>query len=128
MTRVLTWPPRRGPEGAEFTVKGAFDLPAGQGLNQRTAPECETTMVGSINLEDEDHLEPEDSAFSDGEDRSYERMLIAKFIGAFARDVYARAIVLPSFDPEYVVGIRGTPAGHYRAFCISPDMQLWNYE
>lgn len=75
-----------------------------------------------------DHLEPEDSVYA-GQlslEPGYDQALVAAFHGAFERDVQARAIVLPSFQTEYAVGIKQDGRA-YRIFYQEMSQQLWQY-
>jgi hypothetical protein len=88
----------------------------------------------------EDHLEPEDSilggtAFSSGYDTTLRDLLH----DAYDLNVEVRMVALPSFFPEYAVGLRGlktlgagafktTARGApYRIFVLSPSAQIWTY-
>jgi tetratricopeptide (TPR) repeat protein len=75
-------------------------------------------------------LEPEDSIFS-GEFYSYQAkyysMVYTALKEAYKRDVRVRVLVLPSFSPEYAVGIREN-SGTFTIFRLSPVKQLWRYK
>lgn len=75
-----------------------------------------------------DHLEPEDSVYSGiaSFEPGYDQALIASFRDAFEDDVQARAIVEPSFETEFAVGIKETE-GHYWIFYQEVSEQLWQY-
>ena len=47
--------------------------------------------------------------------------------GAFDPDVSARLIAMPSYTPEYALGIRETE-GSYKIFHLASQAQLWSYE
>jgi len=89
----------------------------------------------------EDHLEPEhsvlgDTAFSSG----YDALVRDLLRDAYDRDVEVRMVAMPSFIPEYTVGLRGgktigkgdfrttTRGAPYRIFVLSPEAQIWTYE
>jgi hypothetical protein len=85
-----------------------------------------------------DHLEPEGSVLAGGESKmhyDYLNLVASVLHEGYADDVELRAVVLPSFTPEYLVGIRGAlssdrlrgnPASH-RVFYLRPKLQLWSY-
>jgi len=81
-----------------------------------------------------DHLMPENSILSGGDS-----MFSAKYYGlvtdvlaeGYARNVTLRAVVLPSFSPEYLLGLRETSSEGstgYRVFYLRPTIHLWGYE
>ncbi|HWM61776.1 MAG TPA: hypothetical protein VNN98_06465 [Rhizomicrobium sp.] len=89
----------------------------------------------------EDHLEPEGAilggtAFS----ASYDMLVRDLLHDAYDMSVDVRMVALPSFVPEYAVGLRsfettGTGAvkriargAPYRIFVLSPQAQIWTYE
>ena len=72
-----------------------------------------------------EHLEPEYSQFaraglppSATSLRPYHEIVISVLDGAFEPDVTARLIAMPSYTPEYALGIRGRKAR--TRFFISP--------
>ena len=80
-----------------------------------------------------DHLTPEDSILS-----GHHSMRLAKYDGLFTdvladgytRDVTLRAVVLPSFSLEYLVGLRDASAEQgtdYRVFYLRLTISLWHY-
>jgi hypothetical protein len=80
------------------------------------------------------HLTPEDSPLAGGAslmDAEYYRLLLWAFDKAFDRDVVIRAVVLPSFLPEYAMGIRASDASkgpvRHTVFAIRPRIQYWAY-
>jgi len=56
----------------------------------------------------------------------YQPMVDSVLKEAFAPDVRLRAIVEPSFSPEYVVGVREREGGYW-LFMVRPDSQVWRY-
>jgi hypothetical protein len=83
----------------------------------------------------EDHLEPdhailEGPSFSD----SYENDLRDKFKEAYERGVVLRMIALPSFIPEFAVGLRGSSSTYglisapYHIFTLTPAASIWTYQ
>jgi hypothetical protein len=83
-------------------------------------------LLGATAVADE-HLVPERSVFADRFLLEYDTMVVSTLEEAFTRDVRVRAIVQPSFQPEYAVGIKQRENG-YRVFCLRPEIQLWAYE
>jgi len=75
-----------------------------------------------------DHLEPEDSIYSGVApfQPGYDRAMVASFADAFKADVEASAIVQPSFEPEFAVGVKQDADG-YRIFYQEASQQLWQY-
>jgi len=74
-----------------------------------------------------EHLVPERSVFADTFLLEYDTMVVSALEGAFTRDVRVRAVVQPSFQPEYAVGVKERENG-FRVFCLHPEIQLWAYE
>jgi hypothetical protein len=81
-----------------------------------------------------EHLRPEDSQFTRASLppgatllAPYHAMIIDVLAGAFEQDVRARLIAMPSFTPEYALGIRETN-GIFKIFHLSSKSQLWSYE
>ncbi len=81
-----------------------------------------------------EHLEPEYSQFaraglppSATSLRPYHEIVISVLDGAFEPDVTARLIAMPSYTPEYALGIRGAE-GSYKIFHLASQAQLWSYE
>lgn len=81
-----------------------------------------------------DHLVPESSVLAGSESlwsRDYYDLISHVLSDGFDRDVEVRAVVLPSFSPEYLVGIRGASPGqstNYHVFYLRPKIQLWSYQ
>ena len=82
-----------------------------------------------------DHLLPEDSLLSGGFSAmfpNYHLLILNVLRDVFDRDVELRAVVLPSFSPEYAVGLRtiGAPndPSSYRVIYLRPEIQLWGYQ
>ena len=80
----------------------------------------------------EDHLEPEAStiggtAVLEGYDRTVREILH----DAYDMRVEVRMVALPSFSPEYAVGLRSSKTygwgAPYRLFALSPKAQIWTY-
>ena len=81
-----------------------------------------------------EHLEPEYSQFaraglppSATSLRPYHEIVIEVLEGAFDADVRARLIAMPSFTPEYALGIREANGSH-KIFHLASRSQLWSYE
>ena len=81
-----------------------------------------------------EHLEPEYSQFaraglpdSATSLRPYHEIIISVLDGAFDPDISARLIAMPSFTPEYALGIREVE-GTYKVFHLASRSQLWSYE
>jgi len=79
----------------------------------------------------EDHLEPESSilggsAFMTGYEMQVQRTLKK----AYGFDVAVRMVALPSFLPEYAVGLVSKAkqgwSGPYRIFALTPAASLWD--
>lgn len=81
----------------------------------------------SFNVLASDHLEPEDSTFSSDFSNEYHNQVVTYFRSGFDDKVILRSIVLPSFEPEYMVGIKKVDAG-YSVFYDRPEVQLWAYD
>lgn len=56
----------------------------------------------------------------------YDTNVHTVFREAYAPDVEVRAVVRPSFQPEYAVGLRRGAHGH-EVFLIRPSSQIWGY-
>lgn len=89
-------------------------------------------LAGSANADE--HLQPEDSQFTRASLppgatllAPYHEMIINVLAGAFAQDVRARLIAMPSFTPEYALGIKEND-GAYKIFHLASEAQLWSYE
>lgn len=89
----------------------------------------------------EDHLEPEGSILGGTAFLTNYDMLVRDLLhDAYDMSVDVRMVALPSFVPEYAVGLRsfettGTGAvkaiargAPYRIFVLSPEAQIWTYE
>jgi hypothetical protein len=68
-----------------------------------------------------EHLEPERSDFA-----SYDSTVATVLKSAFERDVRARAVVEPSFQSEFAVGVK-EESGAFRVFFLQPSAQVWQY-
>jgi hypothetical protein len=89
----------------------------------------------------EDHLKPENSVLGDTAIFSdYDTLVRDLLHDAYDMGVDVRMVALPSFFPEYAVGLRsfetrgtgpfktiarGAP---YRIFVLAPEAQIWTYE
>jgi hypothetical protein len=69
-----------------------------------------------------DRLEPEQPSHAD----DYEQNLRIVLRDAYATDVRLRAIVRPSFEPEYAVGLRRI-GGRDELFSLVPARMVWHY-
>ncbi|HEX6375773.1 MAG TPA: hypothetical protein VFZ91_08625 [Allosphingosinicella sp.] len=67
-------------------------------------------------------LQPPPGALAD-----YEADLQRTFRDAFGADVRLRAVVRPSFQTEYAVGLRQDGEG-YEIFALRPSRQIWAYQ
>ncbi len=72
-----------------------------------------------------DHLNPDTSAFADPDSHLLKCRHV--FASAFEHEVTLRALVLPSFTKEYVVGIQVGDAGA-EAFVLEPSSSIWDTE
>lgn len=72
------------------------------------------------------YLEPELGILASG-DSSYESKLTALFSKGYESDVVFRMVCIPSFEHEWLVGIRKS-GGICRAFVLRPDNQVWKTE
>lgn len=89
-------------------------------------------LAGSASANE--HLWPEDSQFTRASLppgatllAPYHEMIINVLKGAFEEDVKVRLVAMPSFTPEYAVGIRET-GDVYKIFHLASGAQLWSYE
>jgi hypothetical protein len=89
----------------------------------------------------EDHLEPEHSVLGGaGFLSGYDALVRDLLHQAYDPSVQVRMVAMPSFVPEYAVGLRGgkklgkgaftatTRGAPYRIFVLSPEVQIWTYE
>lgn len=74
-----------------------------------------------------DHLEPEDSPFSEVHFSEYVDLVLEYLDTAYDENVKVRLIAMPSFSPEYAVGIRRL-GEKYWIFYEAPTVQLWEYQ
>lgn len=72
-----------------------------------------------------DRLTPEDSGSPLEHYQSTVKDVLRE---GFAPGVTLRVLVEPSFQPEYVVGLRAAPAGGTEVFFAQPNRQIWTYE
>ena len=70
----------------------------------------------------QDHLEPGEAFANLGKYPEYVRRVLA---GGYSKDVVLRVLLLPSFSPEEVAGIRKRNQ-EYDAFCITPRTAVWD--
>ena len=83
-----------------------------------------TTNVYATTIE-KNHLEPALSVFTGFNIiTEYQSDLVKLFSKAFDANVKIRTIVIPSFEPEYVIGIRERD-NKYFAFKLSAKTQYW---
>jgi hypothetical protein len=82
----------------------------------------------------DEHLVPEDNQFTraalpngEGSLAPYYEMVLKVLHDAYTPDVQARVIVMPSYGPEYAVGI-SEKNGRYTVFQLGLDAQVWRYE
>jgi hypothetical protein len=80
-----------------------------------------------------EQLAPEDSTFTGANLDSgspslsdYDTLLVSAFRSAFAKNVRARVIAIPSFQTEYAVSIQES-AGVYSVVVLQSPARLWNY-
>ena len=74
-----------------------------------------------------EHLEPEDSQFTGLFMPGYYGMVLTAFSEAYKTDVRARAIVFPSFSPEFSVFIKERN-GTFSIVSLSPETSYWGYK
>jgi len=78
----------------------------------------------------QDHLEPEDSVYTrwyGHELDQYESIVVSKFKDSFDHGYIARAIVIPSFEPEWAVAIQQHEE-KFSLLYLKPETHLWLYE
>lgn len=73
----------------------------------------------------QDHLLPDIGVFGEPDEFLVNVRLI--FAQAFEEGVLLRAVVIPSFEKEYAVGMRETAKG-CEVFLLTPSTQIWNTE
>ncbi|PIT01279.1 hypothetical protein TSA1_11300 [Bradyrhizobium nitroreducens] len=84
-----------------------------------------------------DHLMPEDSLLTDGSSnvfsmsiRRYNELITDFLADGYARDVSLRALVIPAFSPENLVGLRHANiegGDDHRVFYLRPTIPLGGY-
>jgi hypothetical protein len=84
-------------------------------------------------LRAEDHLEPDSSILGGSAFMaSYDMQVQRTFREAYGFDVAVRMVALPSFVPEYAVGLvskaKSGWSGPYRIFALTPAASLWTYQ
>lgn len=75
-----------------------------------------------------DHLVPEDTIYS-GLDvtENYHDMVVSVLQDAYSKEVRIRAIVEPSFSPEFAVGVMQV-GEEFKIFSLQSTIHLWDYE
>lgn len=81
----------------------------------------------SFSVQAQDHLEPENYPYADQFMSRYKNMILETFGEAFDEKVRLRAIVQPSFHPEFVVYLREYRK-EYTIVAAQPEHMLWGYE
>jgi len=81
----------------------------------------------------EDHLEPDGSILGgDAFMAGYELQVARKLKEAYGPGVVVRMVALPSFVPEYAVGLASKAQygkrAPYRIFALAPAASLWTYQ
>jgi len=74
-----------------------------------------------------DHLEPEDSPFSEVYFPEYMGLVLEYLDAGYDENIKVRLIAMPSFSPEYTVGIKRADK-KYSIFYEAPVIQLWEYQ
>jgi hypothetical protein len=72
----------------------------------------------------QEHLIPDSSLLAEPDD--FLINLSRVFVQAFDHRVSLRAVVIPSFEKEYAVGIQETKKGEAEVFVLSPSSQIWD--
>ena len=87
-----------------------------------------TIPASTAAVKPEGHLEPERSEYGDDLFMpGYDALVRSVLKSAYANDVAVRMIAVPSFFPEFSVGLKGN-SGSYQVFSMRPKVQLWGYE
>ncbi len=76
-------------------------------------------------LDAQQNLEPEPGVLAEYD--SYDVKVRTLFTKAYERDVVFRMVCIPSFTPEWLVGIRETGETH-SAFVLRPEKHIWKTE
>ncbi len=83
---------------------------------------------------DDEHLVPEASIFSEYYPREngdsyadYEANVLKILAGAFDKNVFARAVVFPSFQHEYALAIEKNE-NEYKIVYLVPSVKIWLFE
>jgi hypothetical protein len=74
----------------------------------------------------QDHLIPDCGVLAESDDFLLNVQRV--FAQAFEQRVSLKAIVIPSFEKEYAVGIQESKKGAAEVFVLSPSSQLWDTE
>ncbi len=82
-------------------------------------------LIGQV-VQAQDRLEPETGVLAEARDE-YSEEIRQVFRAAYAADVELRVVVVASFDPEAVVGIRKTEEG-FEAFVMTPSSAIADLE
>lgn len=91
---------------------------------------CVIAAALATTADAQDHLEPEDSIYTswyDHEFDQYESIVVSKFKDSFDHGYIARAIVIPSFEPEWAVAIQQQEET-FSFLYLKPEMHLWLFE
>ncbi|TWB06236.1 hypothetical protein [Bradyrhizobium stylosanthis] len=142
MGNMLAIPAHFGIAFIPLNQNGPFSLtppiPVGSRLMKRSAFLVIVAAFGVApaypQQQQPDHLMPEGSILSGGSSlfmRKYEELIVDVLVDGYARDVTLRAVVLPSFSTEHLVGLRSANVAEgasHRVFYLRPTIQLWNYE
>jgi len=91
-------------------------------------------LLAATPLAAQEHLVPEDSQFTRADLppnatllAPYHDMILTVLKDAFAEDVRARLIAMPSYSPEYALGLKERD-GDWSIFHFQSEVQLWSYE
>ena len=72
-------------------------------------------------------LEPANYLFSDPEKSGYDSAVLAALSPAIDKSVKIRVVVRPSFDPEYVIGLREVD-GRFELFKLEPEIHFLGFK
>jgi hypothetical protein len=94
---------------------------------------CAALLCAAPALAD-DHLVPEDNQYTraalpngEGSLAPYYEMVLKVLHDAYIPEVRARVIVMPSYGPEYALGVT-EKNGRFAVFQLALDAQVWRYE
>ena len=85
-----------------------------------------TALLG-CSAKAQDYLEPERGIFAGDNGDNYYANVRQVFAPAYQPGVILRVVVIPSFRPEFVVGLRAGEKG-VEAFVTTPSCHIWNLE